>query len=401
MSILFHSTDFPTLCAYDAEACATETGPPTGDAEPPDATDEPAAPIDFCTNSPSVARRLAERACGYLGACLGPREDSNFGACMIRALAAYDCSFNPSLRPRGESAVLWDCLSKIDSCDDVALCVFGTKAPACPSGNLDPTAFTACNKDGGSVVVECGPSTTALGMTPCALRGRTCARLDVSTSICTGKRGGSCTVSPRCDGTSAVRCKSAGGIDSDEGTDCAAYGDGRCASDDAGVACAPPASAGACALGKTSEVRCSDGGTFAESCVDSRAVRFNCAAIGLGCSAAGVSTTDPVSACKNLLRRLGLHRDRRYVQRRNAPELRAGSEVHPLVRERPRPRRLRKADSTGARAAASTERQQDDERREERIASQSFPPSAFSPRACEASLSYLSPNELALSSCAF
>ena len=296
---LFHSTDFPTLCASDAEACEAEASS-RGDARAPEASAEAAAPIDFCSNSPSEARRVAERACGYLGACLGTTEDSNFGACLIRALAAYDCSFNPSLRPRGEHELLWDCLSRVESCDGVALCVFGTKAPGCPSGITDPTPFTRCNQQDGSVVLQCGPSTTPRGMTPCALRGRTCTDLDESTSICTGKRGGSCTVTPRCDGTSAVTCKSAGGIGSDEGTDCAAYGDGRCARDDAGVACAPPASAGACALGKTSEVRCSDAGTFAESCVDGRAVMFNCAGIGLGCSAAGVSTTDPISACKNL-----------------------------------------------------------------------------------------------------
>lgn len=296
---LFHSTDFPTLCASDSEACETEASSPTGDARAPAASAEAAAPLDFCSNSPSEARRVAERACGYLGACLGTTQDRNFGACMIRALAAYDCSFNPSLRPRGEHELLWGCLSNVASCDDVARCVFGTKAPRCPDDNTDPAPFTGCNQDGGSVVVQCGPSATPRGMNPCALRGQTCTRLDISTSICAGKRGGSCTVTPRCDGTSAVTCKSGGGIDSDEGTDCAAYGDGRCVSDDAGVACAPPASAAACALGKTSEVRCSDGGTFAESCVDGRAVTFNCAAIGLGCNAAGVSTTDPISACWN------------------------------------------------------------------------------------------------------
>lgn len=294
---LFHSTDFPTLCAANAETCDDEASSPD-DASAPSAEAE--APIDLCSGSPAEARTNAERACGYLGACLGTAEDSNFGACMLRALAAYDCSFNPSLRPRGEHALLWDCLSRVASCDGVALCVFGTKPPRCPSGNTDPTLFTRCNQQGGSVVLTCGPSTTPYGMNLCALRGQTCVDLDESTSICTGARGGSCTETPRCDGTSAVTCKSAGGIDADEGTDCAAVGDGRCAKDLAGVACAPPASAGTCSLGETSAVRCNDGGTFAESCVEGRAATFDCAGIGLGCSADDVLTTDPVRACKNL-----------------------------------------------------------------------------------------------------
>ncbi|HVM69461.1 MAG TPA: hypothetical protein VM204_06450 [Gaiellaceae bacterium] len=301
---LFHSTDFPTLCALDAAACETEGG--TADAQDvPDATPEAEAPpIDFCGHSPAAARQLAERSCARLGACLGTLAESSFGACMLRALAAYDCSFNPSLRPRGESAVLWDCLAKAETCDAVSICVFGTPPPPC---NVAAGTFTACNRqtDGasetaGPVVIECGDSTVPLGMAACALGGRSCAKVDDGKSICAGKRGAACTVTPRCEETFAVHCRSAGGIDSDEGTDCAAVGAGRCAGDDAGVACAPPADAGACAVAKTTAVACSDGGTFAESCVGGLAVKMNCAAIGQGCNADGVRPVDPIAACKNL-----------------------------------------------------------------------------------------------------
>src|SRR5688572_11314287 len=110
---LFHSTDFATLCAFDAAACSPEAG------SNGDVSDAPEAPIDLCAQSPARARELAERTCGWVGACLGTLEDSTLGACMVRALAAYDCVFNPSLRPRGRNAVLWQCLSKVGSCDDV------------------------------------------------------------------------------------------------------------------------------------------------------------------------------------------------------------------------------------------------------------------------------------------
>ncbi|MBX3206120.1 MAG: hypothetical protein KF764_13705 [Labilithrix sp.] len=293
---LFHSTDFATLCAADPAACAPETGAEAGADVVTDARPDTARPLDFCDESPFVAYRRAARACGYLGACLGTSADSSFGACMIRALAAYDCAFNPSLRPRGANAALWECLWTVASCSDLSRCVFGTDAPPCPGGA--ESAFTACNLDGGSVVVECGLPKVALGMSACALRGQTCARIDPSNSICAGRRGGACTGEARCEGSSAVVCKSAGGIDSDEGVDCAGYGDGRCARDDAGVACAPPARAGACAPSASSAIACSDGGEVAESCVDGRAVKIDCAAIDMTCNAAGVPTHDPFSACQ-------------------------------------------------------------------------------------------------------
>ena len=295
---LFHSTDFATLCALDADACATEAG---ADADAPtDAGPDGTSPVDFCALTSDETHALAERACGYLGACLGTSADSTFGACMIRALAAYDCAFNPTLRPRGATATLWQCLSTVSSCDDLALCVFGTRAPSCRADPSATTAYTACNLADGSVVVECGSEALPLGMSACATRGQTCGRIDSSNARCMGARGAACTGEARCEGTAAVVCRSAGGIDADEGVDCAAYGDGRCAIDDAGlVACAPSADAGACTEGDGgAAVTCSEDGAFAESCVDGRAVRIHCNAIGLKCNAAGVPANDPVTACE-------------------------------------------------------------------------------------------------------
>ncbi|HVH47098.1 MAG TPA: hypothetical protein VM925_32370 [Labilithrix sp.] len=297
---LFHSTDFATLCAFDAAACSTDTGStaPDADEEQDAGADVYVAPIDFCSNSPAAARQLAERACGWLGACLGSRENSSYAECLVRALSAYDCSFNPSLRPREANAVLWDCLSKVSSCNALELCVFGTPAPPCPGQGVG--SFTACNlPDGGAVVVGCAEEETPTGMEACALRGRTCARVDQSTALCTGRLGAACTGPNRCLGTAAIACKSAGGIDSDEGTDCAAVGDGRCAADDAGVACAPRADAGACTIAKSSKIVCNDAGT-AESCVGGRAVTIDCKALGQTCSEGIATSVDPSSACTNV-----------------------------------------------------------------------------------------------------
>ncbi len=299
---LFHSTDVLTLCDHDAEACAADTGA-APDVDVPDSTAEPATPVDLCASSSAEARGRAERACGFLGACLGTLEDDTFGTCMMRALAAYDCSFNPSLRPRGANASLWDCLAKVSSCEDLTRCVFGTPAPECRvRGGL----YTACNQerdessglDAGSVLVECKDTTVAVGMSPCRLRGQTCVKVDDGKSICAGGRGASCRTTPRCDGTFAVQCRSAGGIDADEGINCALFGDGRCVEDDAGIACAPVAEAASCTT--TANVVCGDGGATAQSCVGGKSVTMNCNALGQGCSATGASPVDPLLACKNL-----------------------------------------------------------------------------------------------------
>jgi hypothetical protein len=300
---LFHGTDFPTLCDQDAAACVSDTGPAADATVVPDAAAEGSAPIDLCSGATTTeARRRAEHACSYLGACLGPHDETRFGECVPRALAAYDCSFNPGLRPRGATAALWDCLWRASTCDAVALCVFGTPAPPCRS---EPGLYSACNlernEDGGfdpgSVVVACHDSTVALGMNPCELRGRTCAKLDDSKSLCAGARGASCTVGPRCEGTFAVSCRSAAGIHADEGADCARFGAGRCVLDDAGAACAPASSAPSCS--ETAKVVCNDAGT-AESCVGGKAVAIDCAAIGQGCNADGVPPVDPILACRSL-----------------------------------------------------------------------------------------------------
>lgn len=291
---LFHSTDYVTLCTIDAAACAPDGAPPVDAAEPTDAGLEAAPPpIDFCAWTSEQAKANAERACAWMGACLGALEHSSFGACMIRALAAYDCRFNPSLRPRGQAHAQWACLVGVSSCEQVRACLFGATPPVCQA--VEAGTFTACSVDEGAVV-ECGrpePASPPVGVEPCLLEGRSCTRVDTSTAVCTGKHGIDCSGSPRCDGAHAVECKDT----TDVGIDCSSFGSGRCAADDAGVGCAPIEDAGTCT--NASPVTCDDAGV-ARRCLDGKEIAIACDVIGQGCVAPpSGSAVDPIAACTN------------------------------------------------------------------------------------------------------
>ncbi len=289
---LFHSTDFPTLCIDDGAACTAEAAVEIEASAPVDAS----GPIDLCARSSDEARTLAARVCAYLGACVGTRDGTSFGDCVARATAAFDCTFNPMLRPRGPTAVLWQCLSAVGSCTDVSTCVFGSTTPRCPGGAGAP--YTGCNVEGGVAVVECGADTKPLGIELCAIEARACARVDPSTAICAGLGAAACTdAGVRCQGSAAIACKTSAGISFDEGVDCAAFGDGRCVQDPAGVACAPVVPAKSC--NASARVVC-EPGNIASSCVGGQLVRVSCAAVGRSCDATGVSPLDPSGACRNI-----------------------------------------------------------------------------------------------------
>jgi hypothetical protein len=293
---LFHSTDFDTLCS-DPAACLPDVG---NEASPP-LTDAPVEitppPIEFCAWSSADARAHAERACGWVGTCFGALEQSSFGACMLRALAAYDCAFNPSLRPRGANAVLWSCLANVTSCDAVSACLFGATSPTCGS-NKDAGTFTVCTRDTTNVL-ECGlpgDINPPVAIEPCVLEGRSCATVDQGLALCVGKHGLGCNDPPTCDGTHAVDCRPTSGVDTDLGLDCATLGAGRCVSDDAGAACAPIEDAGTCE--ESSLIRCDDAGA-AHRCVAGKAVTVDCNAIAQPCLDTAPSALDPTTACRN------------------------------------------------------------------------------------------------------
>jgi hypothetical protein len=291
---LFHSTDFDTLCTANPAACADDAGAETG---VPDATDEAASPpLELCASSSSEAMARAERACTWLGACEGTLDDMRFGTCMMHALAVYDCTYNPNLRPRGQTAALWRCLAKdVTNCERVSTCVFGAQAGQ-KCSLKDSGTYRACAADD-IAVVECATTDKRLSTDACLLRGRTCrTNKQSSIAMCSGSQGLACEGKPRCDGNFAVFCEAEGIIQRDIGRDCAAYGDGRCEEDATGAGCAPN-DAGACTVAKGARVVCTDGGQ-AESCAGGRAARIDCAAIQQPCSsAADASAADPTRAC--------------------------------------------------------------------------------------------------------
>lgn len=253
---LFHSTSgILTECQLDAQACDD------GGARVDAATD---AGTDFRTFTPDQAVANAQHACAWLGACETPLGSNAFGTCMFDALLAYDVGANPNHPVRGETHALWDCLWQVQSCADVARCVFPAAPPVCGSSG----DYTACGNAGGvqanaSVRIECVDGGLAVGEN-CALMGRTCASNGAS-AICAGAAGdaGLACMYDDCTGTRLHRC---GGGGVDLGIDCASNGSGQCAgfpsdTNPAWVACVASGDAG-CAASTT--VQCSGG--YATSC---------------------------------------------------------------------------------------------------------------------------------------
>jgi hypothetical protein len=218
---LFHSTSgILSACALDAQAC--EDGGTQVDADVEAGT-------DFCGFTPDEALAHAQQACAWLGACETPLGGNAPGACMFDALLAYDCTTNPSHPARGLEHALWDCLWQVQSCSDVARCVFPGGAPTRCGG----TDFVACGSDHGGVSanadvrIECVDGGMVVGEN-CALTGQTCASDGGYNGICAGAAGAaglSCPASPECIGAHLHECGSDGG---DVGIDCASNGAGQC-----------------------------------------------------------------------------------------------------------------------------------------------------------------------------
>ena len=275
---LFHSTDFETRCDRDPASCGA-----AGDAARP--------LLEFCAWDPPTARARAIRTCAWLGACEGPLGETAFGRCVVRALSAYDCAFNPDLRPAGTSRALWSCLAQVETCADVDACVFGGAPRECAP--VAAGSFTAC---AGNARVECARPERgrAVGVEPCELEGRKCVRIDDSRSTCAGVAGTACG-GESCTGTSAIVCASSAGALVDRGRDCATLGGGSCVNAaDAGVACSAGETSPPCS-GST-QLRCE--GATATSCVAQKRVAFDCRSLGVPCDTSVATTpSDPVAAC--------------------------------------------------------------------------------------------------------
>jgi len=133
---LFHSTaDLLTECAIDAATPGCLTGGK-----------------DFCEWTSIEARKHAEHACAWLGACETPMGKNAFGSCVFQGLLAFDCAANPNHRVKGRARELWGCLSLAQSCDDVDACVFAVP----PRGLCQSTGdYASCAAPQSDVHIEC------------------------------------------------------------------------------------------------------------------------------------------------------------------------------------------------------------------------------------------------------
>jgi hypothetical protein len=257
---LFHSTSgIVSACALDSQACEDAADQVDADAG-----------TDFCAFTPDQALAHAQYACAWLGACETPMGGNAPGTCMFDALLAYDCFANPNHPSRGVAHALWDCLLQVQSCGDVARCVFPGGTPMCPAPTKFPGDFTSCGNGGGvqangDVRIECRDAGVPAVGENCAMNGQTCASSGTSGSCAgaAGTAGVSCTTD-ECVGTALHQCGS-GGVD--VGIDCASNGAGQCGgfpiSMDAGwLACVASGDAGSCP--PTEAAQCING--YATSC---------------------------------------------------------------------------------------------------------------------------------------
>jgi hypothetical protein len=303
---LFHSTDFATLCTFDASACAADAT--VLEAEPPadgTATDaSPDGPLDFCRWGHNEARAQAEGACAWLGACAGPFGDNAMGPCMMHALLAYDCAINPYKRPRENAGVYWDCLARAKTCTAVLGCVFPKAPQPCAA-----SGYTSCaGIDPGYELnlgtrVDCFLPTdggTLAAAENCVASGKTCRKTsDGTTSFCSGAGWSSDAgcIDSGCVGTSLVACVASDAAPQgsfDDGTDCAQLGAGQCTTTSAGASCLPAGDASLCP--PSADVNCTAG--VATACPTGHLERYDCNHLtDGGCSAAAAVPWDYSRAC--------------------------------------------------------------------------------------------------------
>jgi hypothetical protein len=289
---LFHSTSgIVSACDLDAQACDDASALSDGAGGD--------AGTDFCASfGPIDAVSHAQHACAWLGACETPKGNNAFGTCMFDALLAYDCSANPNHLVRGKEHALWDCLWQVQTCTDVARCVFPAGTPPCQWNGVN---FTACGNAKGlqgnaDVRIECLDVDGGLAVGEnCALAGQTCSAGDGGAS-CTGAAGFGCQQSA-CASPQVQLCS--GNVD--VGLDCGGFP----AEDDGGaqwVACLPDGDAGAEAgCTPSRQVTCANG--YASSCPTGAPEYVYCPDLlqsnGSGCVAGTLSPPffDWTSAC--------------------------------------------------------------------------------------------------------
>ncbi len=285
---LFHTTDF---------AEPVDAAPSTGDDAGAQSYD------DFCALSEAEALDAARRSCAWLSACEAPGGGNAAGACLTRAVLAFDCHANPNRQVRGAAHDMWRCLARAASCGDVHACVFGGPPPTCSAASGAFVAFTSCAS---AARVDCeAAGAPALGGA-CVTERRTCVPDGDSVGYCAGGAGLACT-SDGCAGTMLHTCGESGAVHLtdgglgtiDVGEDCALSGAGQCVTVGDTPACL---ATGGRACTASSSVRCE--GNVAVGCPSGVEERVDCVALGAVC-ATGVTGAvagigwDVSRACKS------------------------------------------------------------------------------------------------------
>jgi hypothetical protein len=271
---LFHSTrDVLTLCQIDARAPAC--GFDASDGAALATADAPES--DFCSWRRDEAHAHARHACAWLAACETPTGRNAFGSCLFRAVLAFDCAANENHRVKGQAHALWDCLWRVNSCDDVERCVFPDGPPASCLNAGDYSACGVAAPDGSTnnvdVRIECRDG-SAYGEN-CALWGQTCAS-DGGWHACAGAGGLGCGTRA-CAGRVLEWCVANG---NDVGIDCASNGAQQCnvlpeKSDAHWAACAPEGDGGTC----VPDAAATCAGGIAASCPSGIPERIDCASL--------------------------------------------------------------------------------------------------------------------------
>jgi hypothetical protein len=272
---LFHGTDFESACGVDAAACEAIDATPAIDTTPPPEDSGPTGPTNFCLEwDAGTALTNATHACAWLSACEGALGDNAFGACMVRAVLAYDCTANPNrpLTATGPAHAYWDCLWQVKSCGDVDRCIEPSGTLATCAADTDDAGYVACDLEAGTLVA-CGPAATngnpPTALESCTAIGQTCAASGAA--ACLGSATACAGQADYCDpdGVHLHDCDPDGGT-TDYGVDCASFGGGIC---NAGGCTA----VGGSACSPTSDVTC-DGGV-ATGCPSGSTEQVDCDAV--------------------------------------------------------------------------------------------------------------------------
>ena len=294
---IFHSTSTQSLCDLDASALDCPEG-------------------SICATSPTVAQTEALDVCAWLSACEHPVGNNAPGACMARAILAYDCNANPNRPPEGKAADFWRCMLRVlehdAGCAGVNACVFPAAGGAggCRSGG-----YLGCSQDPNGANpdtrYDCVVGTLDSGaLTPgddCAMVGQTCDSLDRDASpdsgsgnnnaLCVGVQARTCTPGfTGCgDGGFLVLCDD-GGID--RGYDCNSTGAQSCNPTGSSPACQPQPLVGSSTCVTSGDITCSSA-NVAHGCVTGVAEQIECAALSGTCVPidGGAPGTLPSDAC--------------------------------------------------------------------------------------------------------